>query len=192
MEILLVRHGKPEGAVNPVVDSPGFAKWVRRYNRLGLRPDSRPPAALMPSPGESFVISSDLPRARESAERCAGRAPDLVLPVLREMEIPRYRIPGRLRAYSWLYINRALWMLGRRGSFESFRKAKVRAHRAARRLHLLAGSHDKVVAFGHAYINKYVASELGALGWQIEGRTRPGYWACRRLRRLDDGSHERP
>ena len=192
MEILLVRHGKPEGAVNPVITSPGFAQWVRRYNKSGLRPDSRPPADLSASVERCVVVSSDLLRARQSAELCVGHVPDLVLPTLREMEIPRYHLPGRFRASSWLYINRALWVLGRRGAFESFREAKVRARRAARRLHLLAEAHGRVVAFGHAYINRYVALELRSLGWRIERRSRPGYWASRHLRyRVGHDSHQR-
>ena len=162
--------------------SPGFAQWVRRYNRSGLRADSHPPDRLRSDATRGVIVSSDLARSRQSAERCAGRAPDLVLRTLREMEIPRYRIPGRLRAYSWLYLNRTLWVLGRRGSFETFREGKVRARRAARRLHLLAQSHGRVVAFGHAYINRYVAHELRSMGWRIDRRTRPGYWASRHMR----------
>src|SRR5688572_25391661 len=103
MEILLVRHGRPVAAVNPVTTSPVFAQWVRRYNKSGLRPDRRRPAHLAEGSGPFVVVSSDLLRARQSAERCTGRAPDVLLRTLREMEIPRYRIPGRMRVYTWLY-----------------------------------------------------------------------------------------
>ena len=184
MEILLVRHGRPEGAFNPVTTSVGFAQWVRRYNKSGLCEDSLPPEGLRSTTDGSLIVSSDLKRSRQSAERCAGRPPDVLLRTLREMDIPRFRIPGRLRAYSWLYLNRTIWALGPHGSFESFRDGKVRARRAARRLHLLAQSHGRVVAFGHAHINRYVALELRSMGWRIKRRTKPGYWASRQLTNL--------
>jgi broad specificity phosphatase PhoE len=173
MEIVLVRHGKPEGSVNPVVTAAGFAQWIRQYNRSSIRPDSLPPGRLAGAFDEYFVVSSDLPRSRHSAELCAGRTPDLSLTVLREMEIPRFRLPVRMRAAAWIYVSRTIWMLGGRGPFESFREAKVRARRAARRLDRLSLTHDRIVVFGHSFMNRYLGRQLLALGWRGD---RPG-WA---------------
>lgn len=175
MHIVLVRHGRPTGAVNPVVGAGGFAQWVRRYNQSGVARSSVPPERLKTSFAGFLAVSSRLKRAQQSCRLCLGREPDLRLPILNEMEIPRYKLPLRLPAYVWLYLNRLLWLLGRKGQFESWNEAKSRARQAALQLHELAQEHQQIVVFGHVLTNARVARELLALGWRGQARVK-GYW----------------
>ena len=180
MEIILVRHGKPDGADNPRVNAAGYGRWVRQYDKSRVRADSRPPAALRDSVRDHYLLASSLARAVHSCELSAGRGPDERWPSLREMDIPRYKLPGQLPAYLWLYINRALWLGGKRGPFESFRQAKQRAVVVAGQLHALAESQPKIAVFGHALSNRFIARALCELGWQGEPRY-TGYWGDIRL-----------
>jgi hypothetical protein len=173
--IVLVRHGKPEAAINPWVSAAGFARWVRQYNKSGISPGSGPPVSLQPVEKDVLVLASASPRAMQSAVISLGKQPDLKWPELKEMEIPRYRFPGRLPAYVWLCLCRAAWMLGVKGRAESYMQAKQRAVRAAVRLHNLANSHDHILVFGHGMMSLHIANVLHAKGWR--GRVRPlGYW----------------
>ena len=173
--IALVRHGKPAGADNPMVSASGFARWARSYERSRLRSDSTPPSELKAAFDGYLAVASPRPRAWHSAEVCLGRGPDLVMVDLREMEIPRYRIPLRLPAYAWLVINRALWFAGLPGRCESFHEARLRARRVSTELDRLAQSHGRVVVFGHGLMNQSLARHLVARGWRGEPR-RSGYW----------------
>ena len=42
MEIVLIRHGKPTGAIYPRVSASGFADWVRKYDQSGIVVDNQP------------------------------------------------------------------------------------------------------------------------------------------------------
>jgi hypothetical protein len=175
LRIALVRHGMPVGADNPVVNASGFARWARAYERSRVRGDSIPPADLGAAFDGYLVVSSGLPRAMHSAEMCFGRGPDLTIGDLREMEIPRYRIPLRMPAYAWLFLNRALWFVGVRGRFESVGEARARARRVSSELDRLAEAHGRIVVFGHAMMNRRVAENLLSHGWRGQPR-RAGYW----------------
>ena len=73
MEILLVRHGKPTGAINPKLSAVGFANWVREYNKSKIDPNSLPPKHLEHSLTEHLIVASDLARSIDSARICVGK-----------------------------------------------------------------------------------------------------------------------
>ncbi|WP_435235025.1 hypothetical protein ACR30L_14855 [Psychromonas sp. PT13] len=180
MEIILIRHGKPTAANNPRLSASGFAEWVERYNQSDIDPSSLPPKGLNCSLEGYFIVTSQLPRAIDSAEICLNKKPDLILSRLNEMPLPCYNFPFILKAYTWLVIHRILWMLGISGRVESFKSAKIRAKKAAIQLHKLAIEHKKVAVFGHCLLNKYIAKELTKLGANqtISGK---GFWSAIRL-----------
>jgi broad specificity phosphatase PhoE len=94
-------------------------------------------------------------------------------------------MPFRLPAYVWLYVNRAMWMVGRRGPFESFASARARAREAATRLEELAHIHGHVVVFGHGMMNRYMRRHLVSAGWQPKSDSGSGYWSTVTLTRYD-------
>lgn len=180
MEIILVRHGKPESATNPRLTALGYTHWVRRYNRSKVAADSFPCHTLSQRVDAHYLVASDLPRAIDSVQICLKRQPTMVDADFREMEIPRYRLPFKLKAWTWVYLSRGLWMLGLKGSFESFQAAKLRAERGCEKLIALAEVHDKVVLFGHGYMNLYLRKALIARGWQVKVKSNQ-YWGVSHL-----------
>jgi len=181
MEIILVRHGKPEAATNPKLTASGFARWVRNYKNSSLTKESLPPKELGKLVNSHYLISSDLKRAIQSAKRCTGKQPCIQLKSLREMDIPRYKFPLKLKANTWLYLNRIVWILGLNGSTESFKQGKQRAKLASEQLEALVKEQNSVVAFGHGYINIHIKRKLMKKGWVLDDKSND-YWGVTRLK----------
>lgn len=180
MEILLIRHGEPTGAINPTLSASGFAHWVRNYNLSKVTAKSLPPKGLGKRLESHFVVSSDLARCIDSANLCMNRSPDLILKQLREMEIPRYKLPFFLKAYTWLIISRLLWLVGINSKAESFKMAKSRAKLASELLQRLAIEHGKVAVFGHGLMNRYIEKELRKGDWLGASQNKK-YWSVSKL-----------
>lgn len=181
MEIILIRHGKPTGAINPKLSAAGFANWVKNYNFSKIDAGSFPPKELGSSLSSHFIVGSNLPRSIDSACVCVNKEPDLKLKQLREMDIPRHKLPFEFKAYTWLIVNRIFWLLGFSGKVESFKSAKTRAKISAEKLHELAMQHGKVAVFGHGMMNKYIAKELSKLGWNSTSKGKK-YWSVIKLK----------
>jgi len=181
MEIILIRHGKPEAATNPRVTASGFAHWVKNYKNSGLTRQSQPPAELNTLINNNYLISSDLKRAKQSAERCTGRTPTQQFKILREIDIPRYKFPFTLKANTWLYLNRIVWILGLKSSTESYQQGKIRALIASEQLEKLAKEQSKIVVFGHGYINIHIKRKLMKKGWLLDVKSND-YWGVTHLK----------
>lgn len=180
MEIVLIRHGKPEGAVNPRLCAPGYRQWIKNYDRSKVVAHSRPAAALKSQLRLHHLVSSDLIRAVDSTLICMGQEPAQQLPILREMAIPHYPLPVRLKAWTWLYLSRVFWTLGIPCSSESFSQARQRAREGASELIRLAEHHGKVAVFCHGYMNFFLRRALVRHGWQLHQKSNH-YWGVSRL-----------
>lgn len=179
MEIILIRHGKPTSANNPIVDACEYTKWIRRYNFSDVAKNSRP-VSINAQYKSFYIVSSDLKRAIHSANIYTSKTPKEINKLYREMDIPRYKFPFQLKAWNWVYLSRLLWMLGLKGSFESFKQAKQRADIAAVQLIEIAKIHDKVVLFGHGYMNRYIRKLLIQKGWALKCKSN-AYWGITSL-----------
>jgi len=179
MEIVLIRHGKPTSANNPTVSAGEYTQWIRRYNLSGVAPNSRP--NCIKERYQSFnAISSDLKRAIHSANIYLDKPPEYISQLYREMEIPKYKIPLKLKAWNWVYLSRLLWIFGCKGSFESYNQAKQRAEIAASQLIEAAKRHDKVILFGHGYMNLHIRRVLIRQGWMLNTKDN-AYWGITSL-----------
>lgn len=165
-EIVLIRHGKPLSAHNEKVDAAQYAKWIRDYNKSALDPHSQPKDKAHLD--DSYIITSPLLRAKLSAQHYGVTHVNEVCPELKEMDIPYYRLPIRLRTWHWVVLSRALWFAGIRGRFESFRSAKKRVATLASRLEDLSFEHKRLVLFGHGMTNYFTRKALMANGWQLK------------------------
>ena len=179
MEIILIRHGKPSSADNPIIDACEYTKWIRRYNSSYVSKSSRP-ENINDKYRSFYVVSSDLKRAIHSANIYVEKSPKEIDKLYREMEIPRYKLPFQLKAWNWVYLSRLLWMLGCKGSFESFNQAKKRAEVAAVKLIEIAQNQEKVLLFGHGYMNRYIRKSLIQKGWVLNSKSN-SYWGITSL-----------
>ena len=69
MEIILLRHGKPNIPSLNMIKAFSFINWIESYNSSGLCSTSKPSKnALSVANKCNAVICSDLPRSIESAE----------------------------------------------------------------------------------------------------------------------------
>lgn len=177
-EIILIRHGRPRSADNIRCTASGYANWIRKYNAADLDPRSKPAKLL--SLNNYFVMSSDLHRARLTARYYCGHGACEYSSLFREMDIPYYRLPFRLRAWTWVYFSRALWMAGAGGRFESYKDAKARAEMAVNLLEVRAKTHKKIVMFGHGMMNREIRKRLQQRGWTVAEKDN-GYWGVNRL-----------
>lgn len=179
-EILLIRHGRPASEHNNRVSSAGFSRWVRNYNRANLHEQSRPRCERDLS--QYYIMTSNLRRARLSAARYSPLPPMEHSRLLDEMQIPRYRLPVKMKAWSWVYINRLLWFCGRPGPFESFVQARERIRQAAAMLETRAASEPKICIFAHALTNRFLVRYLQRSGWQVTEKDHR-YWGVIRLQK---------
>lgn len=179
-EIILIRHGKPASATNEIMGARDFARWVKRYNHSLLDSASRPRTHYDLS--SHYVVTSSLKRAQLSAKAYGVGRINEQNPLLNEMDIPYYRLSGKLRAWHWVVFNRALWMAGCRGKFESFLDAKQRATAAALWLEQTASNKHSVAAFGHGMSNRYIRMALEQRGWFVHEKDN-AYWGVNRLTR---------
>ncbi|MDO6488383.1 histidine phosphatase family protein [Colwellia sp. 6_MG-2023] len=180
MEIILIRHGKPTSANNPMVNAAEYAKWIRRYNFSDVADNSRP-KSINTNYISQYTISSDLKRAIHSTNIYVGKKPDEINRLYREMDIPRYKLPFSLTAWQWVYFCRVLWMFGFTGSFETFKQAKQRANIAASELIKAANKQNTVVLFGHGFMNRYIRKSLIQAGWTLTSKSND-YWGVTRLK----------
>ncbi|NQY89813.1 MAG: phosphoglycerate mutase family protein [Colwellia sp.] len=179
MEIILIRHGKPTSADNPIIDASEYTRWIRRYNFSDIAKDSRP-EKINDNYKSFYIVSSDLKRAIHSANIYVEKSPEVTNKLYREMEIPRYKLPFQLTAWHWVYLSRFLWMIGCKGSFESFKQAKQRAELATNQLIEIAQQQGKVVLFGHGYMNRYIRKLLIHQGWHLKSKSN-AYWGVTNL-----------
>ncbi len=166
MEIVLIRHGKPTSASNPILNASEYTNWIRHYNFSDVSENSRP-ESINTELKFFYIISSHFNRAIHSAEIYTGRKPDKISPLFKEMDIPRYKLPFKLKAMTWVFLCRVLWMLGFNGSFESYSSAKIRADLASEQLVELAKEKGKIVLFGHGYMNLHIRRSLIRKGWSV-------------------------
>ena len=177
--LVLVRHGRPAHAERGWYDAAGMRGWLDAYDAAGLAADDAPPPALVALAHDAaLVITSDLPRARESAARLAPDAPVVYAPLLRETPpaVPPFG-PVRLPLVAWVLAVLA------RVAYQSARgvpapvAARRQAREAARWLAGLADAHGLVVAVTHMTVRGLIADELAAAGWGREPG--PGRLAAR-------------
>lgn len=179
MEIVLIRHGKPIAATNPRLTDAEFEQWIQTYRHSKVLQDSRPPIENNDF-NHYFMMSSDLPRALDSALIQTGKAPHCIDAVFQEMEIPHYRLRFRCKAWTRVYLFRLFWFAGIKGPFESFSQGKQRAIKAAEHLAETAQSQQKVLLFGHGVTNYFIRQALIARGWSLQQKS-SDYWGVTRL-----------
>lgn len=169
--IHLVRHGRSAHVHSGWIDSQGFRTWREAYESAGILAGELPPQALMRLAADAgVVVSSDTPRARQSAALLAQDREFESSPLLRELDLlgpplGRLRLPLPLWA---LAVGLRAGLLKVRGKYPS-EAERTRVLATAEWLQELARTHGSVVAVTHASFRGKLSSRLLAQGWTREG-----------------------
>jgi len=179
MEIILLRHGKPEIPSLKKINAAGFSQWVEQYNRAPLCSSSIPTNDVISMAKVcNAVVCSELPRSIDSALALGVEKINLKSSQFNEAGMPVanwsfLKISPKL----WAAFFRILWLFGYSEKSESIKDAKSRASKSAKLLIDLANKHDRVLFVGHGVYNRLLVKELKSLGWS--GPKSPGskYWS---------------
>lgn len=185
--IILVRHGPSSHPDRGFADHAGVRSWRDAYDAAGILVDVQPPRHVIDlASTATHVITSDLRRAMESAERLSPRCPIQVSPLLREAPLPIPPWSMRLPLRVWGSLMYVHWSWRRLLGAHVPGADEARAAMAARWLTSLAGEGTSTLIVTHGVFRKLVSAELLMLGWGAAGR-RGGYahWSCWSFTRVE-------
>lgn len=175
MQITLMRHGKPIFAASSWLAPCDLGQWIAAYDRSEVALDAIPAGSITAARAAAAVFASDLPRAQSSA-RALGHPAPRIDALFREAALPFvcWRFP-RLSPPVWAALLRLCWLLGYSRGAASLASARRRA-RAASAVLIARAADGPVLLLGHGVINRLIARELAAAGWQAATRHGRGYW----------------
>ncbi len=183
MRLILIRHGRPEWRLPRLASLSQYRQGTLAYDAAGLSEDGiRKIRALESRLPEAVVWSSDLPRAKETAEIIArGKAVDKVSPVFRELQAPTIgaRFPGRLRfpPTVWSLIHWGCWVAGIGECPEWPRAAWRRAGEAARLIRGSSVGEKTVILVSHGWFITLLSAYLRKHGLIVHGPLFPASYA---------------
>lgn len=167
MQIILVRHGRPDHGAARWSTPVGMKTWVERYNAAEVVAAERPDSLVALAGSVGIVVCSSLQRCIESRSHlecdCCER-PD---PLFAEAHLPYpdWGLP-LLPSRFWRLVFRTAWFLGFARHTEHIGESTRRASAAAERLIELAEANESVLLMGHKIMNALIARQLRQRGWR--------------------------
>ena len=185
MRLIMIRHGRPEWRLPLWLSLARFEHLAAGYDAARL--SERGVRALEPLVErlpQASILSSDLPRTRETAEIIdRGRGTVECDPLFRELQGPRIATPllGRLPAPAamWAFIRRWCWVLGIGEFSEGPHAARHRVARATDELLMRFETDENIILVSHAWFLILLALHLRRRGLIERGLLIPrfGYGA---------------
>jgi len=180
VRIALIRHGPSAHAHPGWIDSAGFREWRESYEAAGIRESEPAPAHLQRlMAGAAAVLTSDAPRAVQSAALLAPDRQVIVSPLLRELELLAPRLgPLSLPLPLWaLAVGARSLMLTLRSRYPAPAEM-ARVEHAAAWLGQLAATTGPLAVVTHASFRSLLTKRLIQGGWQLERTRRSlGHWS---------------
>ncbi len=178
MEIVLLRHGKPDIDTSGKVSASDFGKWVMEYDQAGIDKIFTPTKeAYERAELCSFTVCSTLPRSIKSAEALNIDVLDMVSHLFRECEMPyaNWKFP-KLSKMSWSILFRILQLAGYSSNAESYKAIKNRAEMCASQLAELSKENESILFIGHGTIIWFIHKQLLRMGWSGPQKAAREYW----------------
>jgi broad specificity phosphatase PhoE len=185
MRLITIRHGRPAWHSPRLISLAGFEDLAGDYDAAHLSEDGIVAAAALARQLPKVpILSSDLPRARETAEAIAGGKQAVALdPVFRE--VPNTRIAqgllGKLWAPAdiWAFVRRCFWIMGVGECPEKPRAAWGRASRATDVILRQGREQGDVILVSHGWFLTVLVLHLRWRGLIVRGPLLPrvGYGA---------------
>ena len=174
MEIILLRHGKPDIELKGNLNASKFKQLAVEYSQSGIQ--DIPSEQLKKCFDYHYVVCSDLTRSTESAEKLNLKNIHVSDALYRETDIPHFdKSFFSLPVIVWLILLRVMWVFGFSKNGESFSQAKIRSKQAAEKLILLAQENEKIVVVGHGLVNYLMGKQLRKNVWQASQRRGKSY-----------------
>lgn len=175
MEIVLLRHGKPDIELKGNLNAAEFKQLVVKYEQSGIQ--DFPPGNLKNNFKSHYVVCSNLERSFQSAKVLGFKQIHLTEDLFAETGIPHFdQTLIKVPVMVWLIGLRIMWIFGFNKNGESFSQAKNRSKQAAEKLMLLAEENEKVIVVGHGLINKLIGRQLQINGWNRVRTKGKKYW----------------
>lgn len=174
--ILLVRHGRSAHVHAGWIDVDGFRRWREQYEAAGIVPDEVAPPALQElAKSAGAIVTSDLPRAIESARLLAPSAEITISPLLRELALVPADIRFRMPLAAWALTFTPRWLRNELATPAEHQSAVD----AAQWLTTLADAHGLVIAITHHSMRGLIADELVRSGWTstVPRRRKSAHWS---------------
>lgn len=178
--IVLVRHG-PSAHVDErgAIDHAGMLAWRGNYDAAGIRADSQPPIALRNlAAAATHIISSNLVRAVESAQRLASGREIQVSELLREAPLVIPRWPARLPILGWAMLIHLAWQYRIVRGSDPPKEDGTRAAAAADWLAGLVADGSTAVVVTHGVFRRLLANELVRRGWKATRQGGYSHWSA--------------
>ena len=166
--LVLVRHGRVDCASpRGLVDAAGVERWREAYDRCGLRTSDPPPKKLVRMAREAHhILSSDLPRALESAERIAPGRKITASPLLRETPLPIPALAWRLPFAAWALAVHLRWGRQIAAGSEASVAELERAGAAAAWLGDTVADGQTALVVTHGAFRRLLGQALATRGWR--------------------------
>lgn len=183
--IIIVRHGKPALSRKIQLDWRGYRAWWGKYDEGGLAEVQKIPKSVKKWAAKSDMsISSPLRRARESAERVLGHAPDVLDADLVEAALPPPHLGTlKFRPKTWGTFSRICWYWGVSDGMETHTEARIRADRMAEKLETYADGGKIIFVTAHGWFNRMLKGSLKKRGWDCVKQNGDLHWSFRQLER---------
>ncbi|MFK2824087.1 histidine phosphatase family protein [Bacillus sp. B190/17] len=182
MEIILIRHGKSSHTDTMGMTCSQFSKWINDYDAAGITKELSIPQQTKKKAQEAkLIVTSNLKRSIQSAQRLNIHAPIVSDSLFREAEMPVAALsffPMKAPPSFWAFFYRCAWLAGYKGNKESMKEAQQRAVKASEQLIHLAAQYDQVLVAGHGIFNRMIARELKRAGWSGAKKTSRKHWDC--------------
>ncbi|MBX7056902.1 MAG: histidine phosphatase family protein [Leptospirales bacterium] len=177
--IICVRHGKPT-----VRYGRSLWQWTAAaelnalfdaYDRAGLEADWN--RRRLPGKISAYALSSDLPRAMQTAELYSGVNADGIESSALLREAPLARLPMRWRGplAAMLAVSRFGWYSGWLRCTETRRQTLLRARHAADLVVARVIEQGEVAVYSHGFFLWLLGAELRRRGWDSPKRGRYRY-----------------
>ena len=178
MQIVLLRHGKPDVPEHGKLRAAEIHQWVESYNSAGIATQHKPSKqAIEVANSCNTVVCSNLPRSVESAHALGVKEIDFIESIFREIELPHGSFPSpKLSPTFWVTLFRILCFFGYTSNGESLREAKLRASKGTSRLEEIADNSGSVLLVGHGFVNRLIAKALLSNGWQGPVNSGKQFW----------------
>nr|WP_145138751.1 histidine phosphatase family protein [Pseudomonas duriflava] len=166
MQIILVRHGKPDHDGALWCTPREMMRWVEGYQTADVICKKLPTDLVQLASTAGVLACSSLSRCIQSLTHLAGDRPYECDSVFAEAHLPGFALDWpRLPVRIWRLCLRTAWFLGLSVHTESVAVSNRRAKQAADRLIALAATHGSVLLMGHGIMNVLIARHLRAAGW---------------------------